>query len=279
MTAIKPAVAGVIGWPVAHSKSPAIHRFWLQKLGMDGDYSRFPVHPDRLATAIHALSSLGMRGVNVTVPHKEAVRPLVDVIAPSAKAAGAINTIRVEEDGRLSGHNTDVDGITEALSGCALAGASVCMIGAGGAARAAMHVLCEARVADIALLARTPERAQALLDRFDAGGSVHGFDDSQGALVGRSVIINASPMGMTGQPDMPMAVLHSLQSAAAGGLAFDMVYAPLETAFLKTAVNAGLVTVDGLVMLIGQAATAFAHFYDVMPPREHDAELRAMLLA
>src|SRR3546814_5608549 len=108
MTAVKPAVAGVIGWPVAHSKSPLIHRFWLDKLNIDGDYSRFPVHPDKLLDAVRALPSLGLRGVNVTVPHKEAVHAVVDHVDLSAKAAGAINTIVVEADDRSEEHTSEL---------------------------------------------------------------------------------------------------------------------------------------------------------------------------
>ena len=279
MTSPKPPVAGVIGWPVAHSKSPSIHRFWLGKLKLDGDYSRFPVHPDRIHAAVRALPALGLRGVIVSVPHKEAALKAVDHVAPSAAAVGAVNTIVTGADGSLSGHNTDVDGIAEALSSVSLRGARVCVIGAGGAARAAMQVLRADGVADVAVLARTASRARALLDEFGLNGSVHGFDDSAAALDKRLVVINASPMGMIGQAEMAPEVLRALPLMAAGGLAFDMVYAPLDTPFLQAARNAGHATADGLVMLIGQAATAFGHFFETPAPRGFDAELRAILTA
>lgn len=279
MTSAKPPVAGVIGWPVAHSKSPLIHRFWLGKLNLDGDYSRFPVHPDKVHAAVRALPALGLRGVNVTVPHKEAVLNAVDHIAPSAAAVGAVNTVVTGADGSLSGHNTDVDGIAEALSSVSLRDASVCVIGAGGAARAAMQVLRTHGAGDVALLARTASRARALLDEFGLNGSVHGFDESAVALDKRRVVINASPMGMSGQPGMAPEILDALPLMAVGGLAFDMVYAPLDTLFLRTARMAGHATADGLVMLIGQAATAFGHFFDTSAPRGFDGELRALLTA
>lgn len=274
-----PPVAGVIGWPVAHSKSPLIHRFWLNKLAIDGDYSRFPVHPDRLFQAVRSLPLLGIRGVNVTIPHKELVHAAVDHVAESATSAGAINTIVVDEGGGLTGHNTDVDGIADALAGQQLAGAAVCIIGAGGAARAAMHVLKSASVAEVAIIARTPARGQALLDRFGMKGRSHGFEDSVTALAGRTIVINASPMGMDGQMEMPAGILDALSASEERKLAFDMVYAPLETQFLKTARSAGFATADGLVMLIGQAATAFEFFYGKSPARRDDAELRAMLIS
>ncbi len=279
MTPVKPAVAGVIGWPVAHSKSPLIHRYWLEKLCIDGDYSRFPVHPDKVLDAVRALPSLGIRGVNVTVPHKQAVMAAMDRIAPSAQAVGAVNTIVVEADSSLCGHNTDVDGITAALSDRELAGASVCLIGAGGAARAAMHVLHAAGVVDVAILARNASRAEDLLGQFGMAGRAFGFAESQAALSGRMAVINASPMGMSGQPEMPAAILDALPYSATQALAFDMVYAPLDTLFLCTARQQGFAIADGLVMLIGQAATAFSLFYGQTPPRDGDAELRAMLTA
>ena len=120
MTAPLPPVAGVIGWPVAHSKSPRIHRFWLHKLGLDGDYSRFPVHPDNLAAAIRSLPALGLRGVNVTIPHKIAVMAHLDAIDASARSLGAVNTVIVRADAGLVGANTDVEGILEPIRALAL---------------------------------------------------------------------------------------------------------------------------------------------------------------
>lgn len=277
MTPPKPPVAGVIGWPVAHSKSPLIHRFWLGKLRLDGDYSRFPVHPDQVHAAVRALPALGIRGVNVTVPHKEAVLKALDHIAPSAAAVGAVNTIVTGADGSLSGHNTDVDGIADALSAVSLKDAPVCVIGAGGAARAALQLLRTQGVGHVSLLARTAARASALLDEFGMDGSIHGFEDSAAALDRRLVVINASPMGMSGQPEMASAILEALPLMMVGGLAFDMVYAPLDTSLLQAARSAGLASADGLTMLIGQAATAFGHFFDASAPRGYDNELRALL--
>jgi len=273
-----PGIAGVIGWPVAHSRSPVIHRFWLDKCATDGDYSRFPVDPARLGDAIAGLSPLGFRGVNVTVPHKEAVMRLLSDVDEAARAVGAVNTVVVGDDGRLSGTNTDVDGIEDALSGASLSGARICLIGAGGAARAALHVLKRRGTGDVAIIARRREQALALLAEFGLDGAAFDFPQAHAAMAGRSVLINASPLGMTGQPPMPDAVIRAVPVLAPGALVFDMVYAPLDTALLCAAGNAGMAMVDGLVMLIGQAARAFHLFFGVDAPRQHDRELRALLV-
>ncbi len=150
--------AGVIGWPVAHSKSPLIHRFWLAKLGLDGDYGRFAVAPERLGEAIRALPALGLKGVNVTVPHKVAVMAFLDRVDLLAAKVGAVNTVSVE-DSRLVGYNTDVEGVRIALAGVDLDAASVVVIGAGGAARAAVAALDGKRTAEVLVVARDPAKA------------------------------------------------------------------------------------------------------------------------
>lgn len=277
MSLPNPAVAGVIGWPVAHSLSPVIHRFWLNKLDLDGDYSRFPVHPDYLPSAVNSLAALGLRGVNVTVPHKEKVMALVNHLAQSAIGVGAVNTIIRDEDGQLHGHNTDVDGIVDALGGHDLKGRDVCLIGAGGAARAAMQVFSDAGVARVSIIARTPEKAEPLLKAFNMAGTVYAFDESSQALNACCLVINASPMGMRGQPLMDDRILKALPIMDQAGLVFDMVYAPLQTDLLQAAAGYGFKTAHGLAMLIGQAATAFTLFYGTPPPRDCDRELMALL--
>lgn len=278
MTALKPRIAGVIGWPVAHSKSPLIHRFWLKKLGLDGDYSRFPVHPDNLEAALRALAVLGLSGVNVTVPHKEAAFATVDELTSAARTIGAVNTVVADRHGRLTGYNTDVDGVADALSGQSIRGAGACIVGAGGAARAALHALREGGIADVAFLARTPARGESLLAEFGLKGAVYALEDARTALSGRTIAINASPMGMIGQPPMVPEVLSGLPALAEDALVFDMVYAPIDTALLSASRNAGHRTADGLVMLIGQAARAFELFYGAPAPRANDDELRGLLL-
>jgi shikimate dehydrogenase len=261
---ILPRSAGVIGWPVAHSKSPVIHRYWLDQLGLDGDYGRFPVHPDRLEAAIRALPALGLAGVNVTVPHKQAVMPFLDAIADAARAVGAVNTIVVRPDGTLEGRNTDWLGVIHAIP-INEEGRHVAIIGAGGAARAAVHAARHMRAGRITLLNRSADKARALLENLGMAGDVMPL----GAAPACDLLINASPLGMTGQPPLAM-TLDALPDTAA---VFDMVYAPLETPLLAAARARGLRAIDGIEMLIGQAAEAFRLFYGERP---HDADLKTV---
>lgn len=283
--------AGVIGWPIAHSKSPLIHRFWLAKLGLDGDYSRFPVAPDELESAIRALPALGLSGVNVTVPHKQAVIPLLDRLDPLAQKVGAVNTVVVEE-GKLTGYNTDVAGVAEPLRAMGAprpaypdhAATYVHVVGAGGAARAAVVGAKEAGYGVFNVFNRSVERARSLapladtpiLDAYplDSLGKVRNDDDGTGEQRYSHVIINATTMGMTG--NAPVTI--DLSRYYPDTIVFDMVYAPLETSLLAAARARGLRTIDGLQMLVSQAAAAFALFYRHAAPREHDAELRALLV-
>ncbi len=271
MTGTLPPSAGVIGWPVAHSKSPMIHRFWLGKLGLDGDYGRFPVHPDRLGDAIRALPALGLRGVNVTVPHKVAVMAYLDRADAVAAAVGAVNCVLVADDG-LAGTNTDVAGIVESLAGIAFGDAPAIVFGAGGAARAAIVALQQLGAGPITIMNRTVARGAALLADLGQTGDALPLD---APLPAAALVINATTMGMSGQPRLAP----DLTRLRAGATVFDMVYAPLETPLLAVARAHGLRTIDGLAMLIGQAAAAFALFYGQPAPRQHDAELRALLIA
>ena len=275
MNSLLPPSAGVIGWPVAHSKSPRIHRFWLEKLGMDGDYGRFPVHPDTLAMAIRALPALGLRGINVTVPHKLAVMDHLDQLSPAASAVGAVNTVVVEADGRLFGTNTDVDGIVEPLCNAGLRGKKVVIAGSGGAARAALAAMQVLETGEITLLARDFVKAEALLAAMAiANARVLSFEKA--ALAGDSALFfNATTLGMTGNPPLPV----DLAAFSTKMTVFDAVYAPLKTALLASARALGMPTIDGLAMLVGQAATAFTLFFGADAPRQHDETLRKLLLA
>lgn len=269
--------AGVIGWPVAHSKSPLIHRFWLQKLGIDGDYSRFAIAPAHLAPAVGAFAALGLAGVNVTVPHKVAIIPHLNAISETAARVGAVNMVTVAADGRLLGDNSDVAGVLEALPEVLLpVGGRVCLIGSGGAARAALAAFGQRQVSEVHLLARDEGKGAALLAEFGLAGSVRPLVQAAAALQGAHALVNATTLGMHGQAAMPATVL----AAVGGGAAvMDMVYAPLETALLATARRHALPAIDGLSMLIGQAASAFSSFFGQPPPRRHDDELRQRLLA
>lgn len=291
--------AGVIGWPVAHSKSPLIHRFWLAKLGVDGDYGRFAVAPERLGDALRALPALGMAGVNVTVPHKVAALAHLDRIDDLAAKVGAVNTV-VVEDGASVGHNTDVEGVREPLAALGRerrpypnhVATYVQIIGAGGAARAAAVGAAAAGYGDFHVFARDVERAQPVaelagtpfgtalpiveLDRptFVYDPAYPDVKPNRGATQRYSyVVINATTLGMTGQPALAI----NLDDYPDDTIVYDLVYAPLETPLLRAARERGLRTIDGLAMLIGQAAAAFALFYGAAAPREQDAELRALL--
>jgi shikimate dehydrogenase len=278
--------AEVIGDPIAQSKSPAIHRFWLGKLGLDADYGRSLVPPAGLADYVASVRGRSdWRGCNVTMPHKQAIMPHLARIDPLAARIGAVNTVVREDDGTLSGYNTDAAGFLEPLGD--LLAQKHCfrmarVLGTGGAARAIIAALSDQGFV-VVLAGRNPAKAQGLLDELAKGSDHHAialdhfadptdfaFDDREGCL---DLIVNASPLGMVGQP--PLAF--DFSNAPPGSVVYDIVTHPLDTDFLQRARAAGLATVDGLSMLIGQAAEAFARFYGVAPPRADDAELRALL--
>lgn len=261
-------VAGVIGWPVAHSKSPIIHRFWLEALGLDGDYVRLPVPSEALGPALAGLAPLGFSGVNVTLPHKVAALQYCASLDPDARAIGAVNLLTVRADGGLNGANSDVDGVIESLG--PWGGGNAVLVGAGGAARAAVQALARRGVTSLTILNRSQESAQALLARSGIPGKARPLD---APLPPASLLVNASSLGMAGQPPF----LPDLAPLRSGAIVFDMVYAPLETPLLKAARARGLHVFDGLSMLIGQAAAAFRAFYGADAPRHLDATLRARL--
>lgn len=278
--------AEVIGDPIAQSKSPAIHTFWLGKLGIEADYRACHVTADGLAAYLaRRRSDPAWRGCNVTMPHKQAVMPLLDRIDDEAARVGAVNTVVREADGTLSGYNTDVAGFLEPLQPL-LAEAHLFRLarvfGAGGAARAIVAALAGAGFA-VVLAARDPARARALLDELGRGQDDHAvalshfapptdftFDDRAGIC---DLVVNASPLGMAGHGPLELDFSH----VPPGSVVYDIVTHPLDTPLLVAARQRGFATVDGLAMLIGQAAAAFAKFFGQPAPREHDADLRAML--
>lgn len=262
-------LAGVIGWPIAHSRSPRLHGYWLERHKIDGAYVPLAVPPSRVAQTLRILAAIGFRGVNVTVPHKEAALAVVDVVDPRARRIGAVNTVTMESDGTLKGSNTDADGFLAHLRASApawnpRAGAAV-VIGAGGAARAVVAALSEAGVPEIRLANRTRERAEELAMTFgkDGGGSIRVVPwlGRDGALEGAQLVVNTTTLGMSGQPDLDL----SLGALPLGSVVFDCVYAPLETPLLASARARGLVGVDGLGMLIHQARPGFAAWFGIEP--------------
>lgn len=278
--------AEVIGDPIAQSKSPAIHGFWLEKLGIDAEYRACHVTAEQLPDYLAARrGDPDWRGCNVTMPHKQAVIGLLGRIDPLAQSIGAVNTITRAGDGALVGSNTDAAGFLEPLADDLAATHYFRMariIGTGGAARAVIAALA-GKGFTLVVAGRDPGKARALLDELAAGGEHHAialshfadptdfaFDDREACL---DLVINASSLGMVGQPPLPFDWSH----APPGSIAYDIVTAPRDTPFLQGARAKGLRTVDGLAMLIGQAAAAFEKFFGKAPPREHDAALREML--
>ncbi len=277
------AYAEVIGDPIVQSKSPAIHGFWLEALGIAASYRHCHVTADGLAAYLRERrGDAAWRGCNVTMPHKQAIMPLLDRIDPLAARVGAVNTVVREADGTLSGTNTDVPGFLEPLAPL-LARTHLFrmarVLGTGGAARAIVTGLADQGFV-IVLAGRNPRKARALLDELAPGGEHHAidlahfadptdfaFDDRAGCC---DLVVNASLLGMAGQPPLRFDWTH----APPGSLAYDIVTAPLDTAFLQAARAAGHATIDGLAMLIGQADHAFARFFGQRPPRTGDAELR-----
>jgi len=281
--------AEVIGDPIAQSKSPAIHGYWIGRLGLSADYRACHVTADQLADYLAARrADPHWRGCNVTMPHKQAVMPLLDRLDPLAARVGAVNTVVRGEQGELAGYNTDVPGFLEPLRPLLAKQHLFRMariLGTGGAARAIVVALAAEGLV-LVLAGRDPAKARALLDALDPAGEHHAvdlahfadptdfaFDDRAGCL---DLIVNASPLGMGGQPPL----LFDLSHAPPGSVVYDIVTHPLDTPLLQAARAAGFRTIDGLSMLIGQAAVAFEHFFGQPPPRDDgDAALRALLTA
>ena len=272
--------AEVIGDPIAHSKSPLIHNFWLGKLGIDAEYRTCHVKPDELADYFRRRrGDAEWFGCNVTVPHKERVTEYLAEVDNRASWVGAVNTVFRASNGQLIGTNTDVDGIAEAVSDLDLVGQDVCVIGAGGAARAAFQHLSEQRCAAVLVLARDPDKALRVARGFEIMAVGVPLKSGTTALCEARLLINATQLGMTGQDAMPGFILDELGELDTDALVFDMVYVPLQTELLGATSKIGLRTADGLTMLVGQAAVAFEKFFGQPAPREHDVELRALLTA
>ena len=265
-------LAGVLGWPVSHSRSPRLHGHWLETLGIDGAYVPLPVQPDRFADAVKALADLGFRGANVTIPHKQAAFEVCDLVDATARRAGAVNTL-VFRDGRIEGSNTDGFGFLESVREQALgwqpAHGPVVLLGAGGAARAIAAALLDAGCPLVTLVNRSRERAEALAR--DLGGAVAVSEAPP--LEDAALLVNTTSLGMQGQP--PLAIdLAPLPEAA---IVADIVYVPLETPLLAAARARGLAGVDGLGMLLHQARPGFEAWFGAAP--RVDATLRAVVSA
>ncbi|MDA8637498.1 shikimate dehydrogenase [Rhodospirillales bacterium] len=270
-------IAGVIGWPIAHSLSPRLHGFWLDHHGVDGAYIPMPVSPDHIEMAIAGLSKLGLRGANVTVPHKIAAFNAADELSPAARAIGAVNTLVCRDDGSIFGDNTDGYGFLANLKAGAPdwdpSSAPALVLGAGGAARGVIWSLIDAGVPRVMITNRTAEKAQVIADDMDGAITVIPWDDRSDTVVDAGLIVNTTSLGMTGKPALDV----NLDHASPSTLVTDIVYAPLETPLLKDAAAHGCQVVDGLGMLLHQAVPGFEAWFGIRP--EVTPELRAHVLA
>ena len=266
----------VVGWPVKHSRSPVIHKFWLREFGIDGDYVIEPVEPEKAAAFFRGLPSSRFIGCNVTLPLKETAYASVDETGPAARAIGAVNTIWME-DGRLIGANTDATGFIANLDQEAplwdKARGEAVVLGAGGAARAVVWALVDRGFGAVHVINRTVDRAEALAQSF--GRAVHpaGWDALPRLLHGADVLVNTTTLGMRGQPELVID-LAPLRPAA---LVTDIVYVPLVTPLIAAARARGLRTVDGLGMLLHQAVPGFQKWFGRRP--NVTPALRAAVLA
>ena len=284
--------AEVIGDPIAHSKSPLIHGFWLQKLDLEADYRATRVVEAELAAYLHARRrDPNWRGCNVTMPLKQAVVSYAAKVSRDVESIGAANCLVPDSDTSLSAFNFDVDGVANPLLRLAKANYSnhvatyVYLIGSGGAARAAGLGASRAGYFDFDIFARNREQALILAgmlgtpfgeaQSLEALGPIGNASDGPEAQRYSHVIINATPMGMRGKEDVPV----DLSAFYPDTIVFDMVYDPLETGLLRQARERGMRTIDGLTMLVEQAALSFARFFGVPAPREFDAELCKLLVA
>lgn len=264
--------AEVIGDPIAHSKSPLVHGFWLDALGIDADYRKTQVTADGLAAYFaDRAADPAWRGANITVPHKVAALDHVDDRGDVRATIGAINTVIRAHDGALIGTNTDAAGFYAPLADLDLTGKPVTVVGAGGAARAILFALSRLATGPVTMLNRNPMKGAALLSSFGLKGQSLAIPRTAPPC---ALLVNASTLGMAGQPALDL----DLGALPDDAVVYDIVYAPLETPLLAAAHARGLETVDGLEMLVGQAAVAFELFFGVAPPRDRDDDLRALLV-
>jgi shikimate dehydrogenase len=274
--------AEVIGDPIAHSKSPLIHRFWLGKLGLQGDYRATRVGPHDVAAYLSARrSDPDWRGCNVTMPLKRLVEPYLDHVDPSSECAGSTNCIFWDDPKTLAGCSTDGSGVGAALQDSNLRFQGVAMIGSGAAARSALDYLGLEEIAHLRFVVRNRQEASRLLTLTSAPGEIYSIEEAVEAFSGVSAIINASPLGMAGFPGMPIEILEGVRHSRIDATVFDMVYDPVETELLAEAGRMGRKVADGLTMLVAQARDSFYHFYR----GEHadidfdwDSELRGLLV-
>jgi len=268
-------LAGVMGWPVMHSRSPMFHNYWLKKHDLAGTYVPLAIRPENLAGALRGLHPLGFAGVNVTIPHKQEAMKIVDEVDALARSIGAISCVIVRPDGSLAGTNNDCYGFIHALrqehAGWRADAGPVVVIGAGGGSRAVCYGLAQEGAREIRLVNRTSERAKEIAKAF--GGPIRAlpWEDRHHALDGAAMVVNTTSQGMVGNAALDI----RLDKLPKSALAADIVYIPLETPFLAAARQRGNRTINGLGMLLNQGRPAWKAWFGIEP--EVTAELRAMV--
>jgi shikimate dehydrogenase len=276
-TADRFLLAGVMGWPVMHSRSPTLHGFLMKQQGLAGAYVPLAIQPDGLEGALRALPALGFSGCNLTIPHKERAMAFVDRVDEAASKIGAISCVTVEEDRSLSGTNNDhfgfVEGLLEAHPGLRFDVGPIAVVGAGGGARGVIYGLANRGAREIRLVNRTRQRAETL--KRDIGGPVEVFawEDRAEILDGVAMLVNATSQGMSGNPPLDLDLSRLPKTA----LVSDIIYTPAETPLLAAARANGNRTVNGLGMLLHQSRPAWKSWFDIDP--EINAALRAAIMA
>ena len=268
-------LAGVMGWPVMHSRSPLLHNYWFGRHGLAGTYVPLAIPPEGLAAALRALNPLGFAGCNLTIPHKQAAMKIVDETDAVAKRIGAISCVVVRADSSLFGTNNDWYGFVHNLKqeqpGWRADAGPAVVIGAGGGSRAVCYGLLQEGAKEVRLVNRTLARAQALAAEFGGPIKVLPWEQRNDALEGAAMAVNATSQGMVGQPALDI----NLGKLPKTALAADIIYTPLETPFLATARSRGNRTLNGLGMLLHQARPAWKAWFGIDP--EITADLRATI--
>ena len=268
----KTKLLGVLGAPIGHSLSPIIQNAALRAAGLDYVYAALPVRADALTSAVHGLRDAGIAGFNVTIPFKTEIIPLMDDLSEDARRIHAVNTVVVEENGRLVGHNTDVTGFLAGFAerGISIEGTHAVLVGAGGAARAALWGLLRSHVTSVTIGVRTAAKGAALAANFAADGTVEAcaFDDPAftRALAAADVVVQTTPVGMTPHTEaLPPIDLATLKD---GTVLYDLIYTPAATRFLREGATRGLRTINGETMLAAQGAEAFRLWTGITPDLE-----------
>lgn len=276
MSTQKIPLAGVIGSPVGHSRSPRLHQYWLRRYGLAGHYVPLDIAHGDLADALKMLPKIGFVGANVTIPHKEAVLSLADVVSDRASLTGAANTLSFKADGKIHADNTDglgfIENLRQGAPGWSAKAGPAAVIGAGGAARAVIAALIDAGAREIRVTNRTRARSDVMRAEFGSKIVVYDWVQAGNAIEGASLLVNTTSLGMTGQPEFRI----PLDGLTPDAVVTDLVYAPVETQLLIRAQKLGCRTVDGLGMLLHQAAPGFERWFGLRP--EVDDKTRAVVL-